>query len=123
MKSDSDLSSKIRLHIRDGTSQRDRRPPALEQHYFELIDLRFHALMGMAVDYAEKMQFYGLNNRADGNWKSYFTADETVVIATILATDTGSWSSCSSSGSMLQNIVRKPSVRCRLYYRPRAETS
>lgn len=89
MKSDSDLSSKIRLHIRDGTSQRDRHPPALEQHYFELIDLRFHALMGMAVDYAEKMQFYGLNNRADGNWKSYFTADETVVIATILATDTG----------------------------------
>ncbi len=89
MKSDSDLNSKIRLHIRDGTSQSGRQSPALGEHYFELIDLRFHALMVMAVDYAEKIRFCNLNNHADGDWKSYFTADETVIIAMILATDTG----------------------------------
>ncbi|GJL74693.1 hypothetical protein [Nitrosomonas sp.] len=88
MKNCSDLTSNVHLHIRDGTSQTSRLLPALDPSYFQLIDLRFHSLLAMAVDYAERMRFYNIHNAADGNWKSYFSADETVIIAIILSTDT-----------------------------------
>ncbi|PTN11648.1 hypothetical protein [Nitrosomonas aestuarii] len=89
MKNCSDLiSSNVHLHIRDGTSQTSRLLPALDPAYFQLMDLRFHSLLAMAVDYAERMKFYNIHNAADGNWKSYFSADETVIIAIILSTDT-----------------------------------
>ena len=39
----------MRLHIRDGTSQTSRILPALKDHYFDLVDMRFHALMAMAT--------------------------------------------------------------------------
>ena len=87
MKNYTDLISNVHLHIRDGTSQTSRLLPALDHDYFQLIDLRFHSLMAMVVDYAEMMKFYRLNNEADGHWKSFFTADETVIIAIILSTD------------------------------------
>ncbi|MCP5244437.1 MAG: baseplate J/gp47 family protein [Burkholderiales bacterium] len=89
MKNCTDLVSNVHLHIRDGTSQASRLLPALDHDYFQLIDLRFHSLMAMVVDYAEMMKFYRLNNEEDGHWKSFFTADETVIIAIILSTDTG----------------------------------
>ncbi|SEM90402.1 baseplate J/gp47 family protein [Nitrosomonas marina] len=88
MKYRSDLVADIRLRIRDGTSQSCRLLQALDQDYFQLFDLRFHALLAMAVDYAEMMKFYHLNNEPDDNWKTFFTADETVIIAMILSTDT-----------------------------------
>ncbi len=83
-----DLDSNLKLHIRDGTSQADRLLPALNQDYFQLADLRFHSLLSMAVDYAGMMKFCKTNNQADGTWKTFFSVDETVVIAMILATDT-----------------------------------
>ena len=84
----SDLITNRRLRIRDGTSQADRLLSALDQDYFQLVDLRFHALIAMAADYAGMMKFYHLNDKAEGNWKPYFTADETVIIAMILSIDT-----------------------------------
>lgn len=78
----------MRLHIRDGTSQTSRILPALKNHYFDLVDMRFHALMAMAVDYAGKMRFINLNLEQEGDWKPYFTADETIMIALMLSTDT-----------------------------------
>ena len=87
MKNHSGLNTNVRLHIRDGSSQTDRLLPALTPHYFELIDLRFHTLLAMAVDYAEKMKFYNLKLQVEGDWKPYFSADETVLIATMLSTD------------------------------------
>ena len=78
----------MRLHIRDGTSQTSRILPALKDHYFDLVDMRFHALMAMAVDYAGKMRFINLNLEQEGDWKPYFTADETIMIALMLSTDT-----------------------------------
>ncbi|SEQ95515.1 hypothetical protein SAMN05421690_100461 [Nitrosomonas sp. Nm51] len=100
MKYCSDLIAGRRLRIRDGTGQADRILPALDQDYFHLIDLRFHALMAMAVDYAEMMKFYHLNNEADGNWRTYFTADETVIIAMILSTDTSKLAAMYGSGQL-----------------------
>ncbi|MDH5602151.1 MAG: hypothetical protein OEY78_12710, partial [Gammaproteobacteria bacterium] len=75
------------LHISDGRSQMKRLLPALKKGYFNVIDMRFHTLLAMVVDYSQVMKFYNLENQEDGVWKPYFSVDETVVIATILATD------------------------------------
>ncbi len=75
------------FHIRDGKSQAKRALPALEKDYFNVADLRFHALLAKVVDYTELMTFYDHQNRPNGNWKPFFSLDETVVMASILATD------------------------------------
>ena len=78
----------VHLNISDGKQQSQRALPALAQNYFQVADMRFHTLLSMVVDYAQAMKFYNLNNEEDGSWAQYFSVDETVVISTILATDT-----------------------------------
>jgi hypothetical protein len=75
------------LIIHDGMSQQQRVLPALEPGYFNVDEMSFSTLLAMAVDYAGRVNFYNLHNRPDGVWTPYFSADETVVIANILATD------------------------------------
>ncbi|MBS0423713.1 MAG: baseplate J/gp47 family protein [Proteobacteria bacterium] len=75
------------LHISDGRSQEKRLLPALEKDYFNVAELRFHTLLALAVEYAQVLKFYNLENREDGTWEHFFSLDETVVIATILAVD------------------------------------
>jgi baseplate J-like protein len=87
MKHRASISSQSHLHISDGKSQTKRLLPALKKGYFSVADMRFHTLLAMVVDYAQVMKFYNLENQQDGVWKPYFSVDETVVIATILATD------------------------------------
>ncbi len=79
--------SQSHLHISDGKSQEKRLLPALKKGYFSVADMRFHTLLAMVVDYAQLMKFYNLANQQDGVWKPFFSVDETVVIATILAAD------------------------------------
>ncbi len=75
------------LHISDGRSQEKRLLPALEKDYFNVAELRFHTLLALATEYAQVLKFYNLENREDGTWEHFFSLDETVVIATILAVD------------------------------------
>lgn len=75
------------LHIRDGRSQRDRLLLALQKDYFNVSEMHFHTLLAMLVDYAQVMKFYNLEHQVSGTWKQFFSVDETVVIATILAVD------------------------------------
>lgn len=75
------------LHLSDGRSQEKRLLPALEKDYFNVAELRFHTLLALAVEYAQVLKFYNLENQEDGTWEHFFSLDETVVIATILAVD------------------------------------
>lgn len=87
MKSRANLPANYRLHISDGRSQTKRLLPALEKGYFNVADMHFHTLVAMVVDYAQMMKFYNLDDREEGTWEPFFSVDETVVIATILAVD------------------------------------
>lgn len=87
MSSPANLSVNYHLHISDGRSQAKRLLPALERDYFNLADMHFHTLLAMVVDYVQVMKFYNLNNQEDGAWDQFFSVDETIVIATILALD------------------------------------
>lgn len=87
MKVRADRLTNSHLHISDGRSQEKRLLPALEKDYFNVAELRFHTLLALAVEYARVLKFYNLENREDGTWEHFFSWDETVVIATILAVD------------------------------------
>lgn len=87
MSSRASLPANYHLHISDGRSQTKRLLPSLERDYFNLADMHFHTLLAMVVDYAQVMTFYNLSNKEDGTWNQFFSVDETVVIATILALD------------------------------------
>ncbi|MDE2387605.1 MAG: baseplate J/gp47 family protein [Betaproteobacteria bacterium] len=87
MKVRADRLTNSHLHISDGRSQEKRRLPALEKDYFNVAELQFHTLLALAVEYAQVLRFYNLEDRDDGTWEHFFSRDETVVIATILAVD------------------------------------
>ncbi len=73
--------------VSDGMSQQQRALPALAEGYFNVDEMRIADLLTMAVDYARVVKFRNMDNRDDGDWKSFFSTDETVIIAAILATD------------------------------------
>jgi hypothetical protein len=75
------------MHVSDGMSQQQRLLPALEAGYFDVEELSFEQLLSMARDYARAMTYYQLDNRANGVWDMIFSANEVVVMATILSTN------------------------------------
>lgn len=88
------MSSSERVLVRDGTSQSERSPTALQPGYFHLDELAFGQLLAMAVDYARLLRYYNLSDapepvrdREQGVWEGLFLADEAPVIAQILTTD------------------------------------
>ncbi len=87
MKYPADTRIDSRLIVSDGMSQQQRTLPALAEGYIDVDEMRMTDLLAMAVDYARVVKFRDLDNRDDGDWKAFFSADETVIIATILATD------------------------------------
>lgn len=76
---------KSRLIIRDGHQQLQRHLPALRGDYFQPNEMRFEALLTLASEYAGLMRFYQLDLSHDGDWHQYFHADETILLATVLA--------------------------------------
>lgn len=74
--------------ISDGLAQHQRQLPALSGDYFQLDDLRFDQLLTLANEYARLMHFFRLDLEIDGNWQQFFSADESILMATILAIDT-----------------------------------
>ena len=75
------------LVVHDGLAQTQRGLPGQKPDYFHIHELPFPALLTQAVDYARLMTFYNAADRKDGDWGDYFSRDETVVIAAILAFD------------------------------------
>ncbi len=71
--------------IRDGLSQAQRQKPALRGDYFHLNDLKFEQILFLATEYSRLMHFYQLDLSIDGNWQAYFSADESILMASILA--------------------------------------
>lgn len=62
--------------------------PALHEGYFHLDEMQPADLLAMACEFAGIVKFYNMDNVHDGDWKFYFSADETLLISRILSTDT-----------------------------------
>src|SRR6185437_11304733 len=75
------------LVVHDGLAQTQRGLPGQKSGYFHLHEMPFPALLTQAVDYARLMTFYNASDHKDGDWGAYFSHDETVVIAAMLAFD------------------------------------
>lgn len=78
-----------RLIVSDGRDQFHRRPAALCGDYFQLNEMSFEQLLALATEYARLMRFYQLDLSTEGDWNQYFSADETILMASVLAVDTG----------------------------------
>jgi hypothetical protein len=76
------------LFVSDGRDQFHRRPQALCGDYFQLNEMSFEQLLALATEYARLVRFFQLDLSADGDWNQYFSADETVLMAAVLAVDT-----------------------------------
>ncbi|WP_188566355.1 hypothetical protein [Undibacterium terreum] len=79
---------KSRIIVTDGRDQLHRRPPALSGDYFQPSELSFEQLIALATEYARLMRFYQLDLRAEGDWHQFFSADEAIFMASVLAIDT-----------------------------------
>ncbi|MYM67118.1 hypothetical protein GTP45_09780 [Pseudoduganella sp. FT55W] len=77
-----------RLIVSDGRDQQHRRPPALCGDYFRLNEMSFEQLAALAAEYARLVHFYKLDLTPEGDWHEYFSADEAILMASILAVDT-----------------------------------
>lgn len=82
------VTEKFRLIVSDGRDQQHRRPPALCGSYFQPDEMTFEQLLALATEYARAVQFFKLNMVPEGHWQQFFSADETVFMASVLAIDT-----------------------------------
>ena len=82
------LTTKPRIIVSDGRDQSHRQTPALSGDYFQLNEMSFEQLIAVATEYARLVRFYQLDLRPDGHWHEYFSADETILMASVLAIDT-----------------------------------
>jgi hypothetical protein len=73
--------------VSDGRDQQHRRPPALCGDYFRLNEMPFEKLAALAVEYSRLVRFFKLDLTAEGDWNAYFSADEAILMASILAVD------------------------------------
>ena len=77
--------------ITDGTSQEDRFPPALRDHYIDVDELRFDQLLAMSTEYARLLKFFTLANEPEpedrSTWFDLLTSDDAVLLGLILAFD------------------------------------
>lgn len=83
------LMEKFRLIVSDGRDQQHRRPPALCGNYFQPDEMTFEQLLALATEYARAVKFFKLNMAPEGHWQQFFSADETIFMASVLAIDTG----------------------------------
>lgn len=83
------LTEKSRVIVSDGRDQRHRRPLALCGNYFQPDEMTFEQLLALATEYARVIKFFKLNLEPEGHWQQFFSADETVFMASVLAIDTG----------------------------------
>ncbi|MCP4667852.1 MAG: hypothetical protein GY849_15995, partial [Deltaproteobacteria bacterium] len=61
--------------LREGTSQKGRRPKALEEGYVSIDERTPEDLLKYARSLAEHIKFYNDVNREDGDWSAFFDGD------------------------------------------------
>lgn len=109
--------------VSDGISQHQRILPALRDGYFNVDEMRLPDLLALIGKYAGGVKFRNAENRDDGEWDTYFSSDETMVIAAILATDLAGYAAAFEQlwddvGGNPQRLVRDIAIEelpsCRL---------
>lgn len=73
--------------VNDATSQLDRQLSGVEPELGAVDSRSFAQLLSFAADYGELLRFYNLEDRIDGDWRLFFTADPTQINAGIVAVD------------------------------------
>lgn len=73
------------LVILDGSGQDQRFPKALANGYFRVNETRFEEIVAVCSDYSRLLTFYGTDNRPAGSWQPFFSSDDALVYARILA--------------------------------------
>lgn len=73
--------------VADGRAQRDRSIEALRPGFFDVDEMTLPALLSLALRYAGLVSFVDRTQGRKGDWRSYFAADETMIIAGMLTFD------------------------------------
>ena len=71
----------------DGTQQDERAPPALQEGWFHVDELRLEDRVAMSAGLASQLTFYDLQHRPAGTWGEMFADDEALVLARIMSVD------------------------------------
>ncbi|MFC4873927.1 hypothetical protein [Negadavirga shengliensis] len=72
---------------RDGVSQKQRRPAALDPSFVKLDERKLEDFLVFATEYSKKIKFFNLKNIPEGNWEGFWNSDPTIVIAAITKTN------------------------------------
>lgn len=72
---------------RDGVSQKQRRPEALDPSFVKLDDRKLEDFLVFAMEYSKKVNFFNLSNKPEGTWEGFWNTDPTLVIAAISKTN------------------------------------
>ena len=72
------------MNAQNGTSQKERAQLSSAEDFFNVDEMDFPTLLKLAVDYSNLIQFFNENNQSEGDWSTYFSTDETLVMANIL---------------------------------------
>lgn len=72
---------------RDGVSQKQRRPFALDPSFVKLDERKLEDFLVFAIEYSKKVNFFSLNNKPEGSWEGFWNSDPTMVIAAITKTN------------------------------------
>lgn len=68
---------------RDGTSQDERYPAALDPSYASVDERKLEDLLLFARSWADKLHYYNSENKKDGTWKPFIEKDVATLIAII----------------------------------------
>ena len=71
----------------DGTQQDERAPPALQEGWFRVDELRLEDRVAMSAGMASQLTFYDLQHRPAGTWGEMFADDEALALARIMSID------------------------------------
>ena len=71
----------------DGVDQQNRLFPALREGYFNVDEMSFEDLVELSVDFASNLSYYNKELRKVGDWRSFLTSNEIVIMALIINKD------------------------------------
>ena len=71
----------------DGVDQQNRLFPALREGYFNVDEMSFEDLVELSVDFASSLSYYNKELRKVGDWRSFLTSNEIVIMALIINKD------------------------------------
>ena len=79
--------------VREGTRQSERLPKALEPAYVKVDEHELANRMVFAKQYAEYVLFFNDKNQEDGDWRSFFENDPSMLLAVAAVQNVGFYKS------------------------------